>query len=221
MNLTQLLVFVIVALVMGWYAAGVIFNIRRGNAVLKWMQAGLPRLGERTTLRWLGSSAVELGIGKAKAPFRRAEIVLVLEPRYVPWFWLAANSSGRRDMLILRGQLASAPQYEYDVLAPGSWSERQRQKRAAGRDWPVETLEASGGPTLLRAPSATLALARQAAPRALEAARRVRPMVWCLSARREYPQIELHIPLPDPQRDDAQKFFAALRALAESMGSGP
>ncbi len=48
------------ALVMGWFAVGIIWNIRRGNAVLRWLQTGLPRLGERTTLRWLGSSVVAM-----------------------------------------------------------------------------------------------------------------------------------------------------------------
>src|SRR3990172_3765450 len=75
---------------MGWFAAGVVWNIRRGNAVLRWMQDGLPRLGEKTTLRWLGTSVVELTIHRAKAPFRQVEVLLVLTPRDVPWLWLLA-----------------------------------------------------------------------------------------------------------------------------------
>src|SRR3989304_2017413 len=109
MDSTQAILFLLVAVVMGWFAFGVLWNIRQGNAVLKWMQSGLPRLGEKTTLRWLGSSAVELSIAKARPPFRRVDLLLVLEPRDVPWFWLLARSRGRRDMLIVRGQLATAP----------------------------------------------------------------------------------------------------------------
>ena len=71
MDLAQSLLLGLVAVVMGWFALGVVWNIRRGNTVLKWMQAGLPRLGEKATMRWLGSSAVELAIAKAKPPFRR------------------------------------------------------------------------------------------------------------------------------------------------------
>ncbi len=213
MDWTQALVVVLALAVMGWFALGVIGNIRRGSAVLKWMQAGLPRLGERTTLRWLGSSVVQLGIDKARPPFRKVELVVVLEPRDVPWLWLPARLGGRRDMLIIRGQLAHAPKFEYDLLAPGSWSERERLARAQGREWATEALGDMG----FRAPDPTRSLARQAAPGALAAARQVRPIVWRLSSRREYPQLELHLPLPNPRQADAAEFFAAVRALAEQM----
>ena len=133
MDPTQAILFVVVAVVMGWFAFGVVWNIRRGNAVLKWMQDGLPRLGEKTTLRWMGSSAVELVIAKARQPFRRVELIVVLEPRDVPWFWLMSRAQGRRDMLIVRGQLATAPQFEFDLLSPGSWSERETVGRGAGK----------------------------------------------------------------------------------------
>jgi hypothetical protein len=214
MDALQAIVFVLVAVVMGWFAFGVIFNIRRGNAVLKWMQSGLPRIGEKTTLRWLGSSAVELGIAKAKPPFRKIELLLVMEPRDVPWFWLLARARGRRDMLIIRGQLNNAPQFEFDLLTPNSWSERETIGRREGRQWEVETLSA----THFRAPAATRSLSRQLAPALLESAHNVAPIIWRLSSRREHPQIELHIPLPDPKQNDALEFFRAVRGLAEQMG---
>jgi hypothetical protein len=217
MEPAQAVLFVLVALVMGWFAFGVLWNIRYGNAVLKWMQAGLPRLGERTTLRWLGSSAVQLTIPKARPPFRQVELVLVLEPRDVPWFWLFARLRGRRDMLIVRGQLVTAPQFEFDLFTPGSWSEQQTLNRGDMRQWEAEAL----ADTRFRAPSPTRPLSRQIAPNVLEAARRVRPIVWRLSSRREWPQLELHVPLPNPRQDEAVQFFSALRALAEQMGRSP
>ncbi len=214
MSQTQAILFVLVAVVMGWFALGVIWNIRQGNAALKWMQGGLPRIGEKTTLRWLGSSAVELAIEKAKPPFRRAEFVLVMEPRDVPWFWLLSRMRGRRDMLIVRGQLTHAPQFEYDLLAAGSWSELQAMGLSAARRWEIEPM----GEARFRAPAATRALSRQLAPAALETARRAHPMVWRLSSRREFPQIELHIPLPRPTEMNAAQFFKAVCELAEQMG---
>ncbi len=215
MDQPQTVLFILVAVVMGWFGFGVIWNIRRGNAVLRWMQAGLPRLGEKTTLRWLGSSAVELAIAKARPPFRRVDLVLVLEPRDVPWFWLLARARGRRDMLIVRGQLATAPHYEFDLLAPGSWSERETIGRSPSRQWETEDLAGFR----FRAPAPTRPLSRQSAPAALAAAQSLHPSVWRLSARREFPQIELHVPLPDPRQADAMQFFNALRALGEQMVS--
>lgn len=205
----------LIAVVMGWFGGGVIWNIRRGNAVLKWMQAGLPAIGEKTTLRWLGSSAVELGIAKAKPPFRRFELVIVLEPRDIPWLWLWSSLRGRRDMLILRGQLMSALRLEYEVVAPASWTGRTALGRAATERWGDESL----GDHRFVAPKASLPVSRSRAPALLESARSIHPTVWRLAVRREFPQLELHIPLPDPKTGDARQFFEAVRALAQRAGS--
>ena len=62
----------LVALVMGWFAVGSIWNVRKGNAALRWMQGGLPRSDERTTVRWLGTTSVELGPAKAHGPFEES-----------------------------------------------------------------------------------------------------------------------------------------------------
>jgi hypothetical protein len=212
---SQAILVVLVAVIMGWFALGVVWNIRRGNAVLRWMQGGLPRLGERTTLRWLGSSAVELSIAKARPPFRRVDVLLVMEPRDVPWFWLLARARGRRDVLIVRGQLMTSPRFEFDLFAPGSWSEREASGRGEARQWEIESLDGA----TFRAPAPTRSLSRQIAPDLLVAARKTAPLVWRLSSRREFPQLELHVPLPDPRTTNTTQFFDALRALAEQVGS--
>lgn len=215
MDFAQITLVVLVAIVMGWFALGMISNIRRGNQLLRWMQSGLPQVGERTTVRWLGSSAVELGIAKAKAPFRRIELVLAMEPRDVPWFWILARWQGRRDLLIVRGQLTAAPKLEWDLLAPGSWSERLAHPEDS--EWASEPVEGMQ----FRAPAATRGLARRAAPPTLATARQALPDVWRLSARREYPQFELHLPLPDVRRVEAARFFEAVRATAELLSRPP
>ena len=77
-SLSLSLFVLVIVFVVGWFAAGTYFNIRRGHKVLEWLQQGLTLLGERTSLRWLGSAVVELRIAKAKQPFREAEIVSLL-----------------------------------------------------------------------------------------------------------------------------------------------
>jgi hypothetical protein len=211
MDAYQPLLIIVAAIVMGWFGGGVVWNLRRGNAVLKWMQAGLPALGERTTLRWLGSSAVELGIAKAKPPFRRCELVLVLEPRDVPWLWLWSYARGRRDLLIVRAQLNSAPRLEYDLITPGSWSGRSAVAQAAQAKWENATL----GDYHFLAPKASLPVSSKDAPNLLKSAQKIHPVVWRLAVRREFPQIELHIPLPDPKKTDSRNFFEAVRTLAQ------
>lgn len=216
MDITQILLVLAVTLVMGWFGGGVIWNLRRGNAVLKWMQGGLPALGEKTTLRWLGSSAVEMTISKAKPPFRRFALVLLLEPRDVPWLWLWTFSRGRRDMLILRGQLSSSPRLEYELIAPQSWSGRSALAQAAQTQWGDTAI----GKHRFVAPKASLPVSSRDAPELLEMAQQVHPTVWRLAVRREFPQLELHIPLPDPKTRDARQFFEAVRTLGQRMASG-
>ena len=78
---SQAIVIAAVAIFMGWFALGMIYNLRRGDALLKWMQDGLPLIGQRTTFRWLGTSVAEMAIAQAKRPFHRLETLLVLRPR--------------------------------------------------------------------------------------------------------------------------------------------
>src|SRR5664280_2313395 len=86
----------VVAIVMVWFAAGSIWNVRKGKSFLRWMQGGLHLLCERTTVRWLGTTAVELVLSKPKPPFEEATLVIFLEPRDVPWLWGFSRSRGRR-----------------------------------------------------------------------------------------------------------------------------
>ena len=58
----------LVAFVTGWFALGSAANVKRGNRALKWMQGGLKMLGDKATVRWIGTTAVDLGIAQAKAP---------------------------------------------------------------------------------------------------------------------------------------------------------
>ena len=115
--MTELIAIAAVAIV-AWFAAGTIWNIRSGRELMRWMQGGLPVLGERTTVRWLGSSAVEMIIREGKAPFNTATLIIFLEPRDMPWMWALTRRRGRRDTLIIRGVLNRAPAVEFEALDP-------------------------------------------------------------------------------------------------------
>ena len=113
---------IVVIAVVGWFALATQRNVRKGNDALRWLQDGLKLLGEKTNLRWLGSSVVELTIPSAKEPFRQAEVVVVLEPRDVPFLWWYYRARGRRDLLIVRGQLRRTPGFEFEALDPRCWT---------------------------------------------------------------------------------------------------
>ncbi len=210
----QTLLIAAIIIVLGWFALGLTWNLRKGNALLRWMQAGLPQLGEHTTMRWLGSSAIELVIGKARSPFKQVTLLAVMEPRDIPWLWLISRFQHRRDVLIVRAQLQTAPTYEFDLIAPDAWNETKSSGQPAARQWALEPLDDLN----FGAPSTTRLLSRATAAEALPVARRVQPRVWRLSARRDDTQLELHIPLPNLRQTHAPEFFTAVRELGEQLG---
>jgi hypothetical protein len=200
LTLTGLAVAAAVLLV-AWFAAGTIWNVRLGSEVMRWMQAGLPVIGERTSVRWLGSSVVELVINEGKAPLGRTAVVIFMEPRDLPW-WPLSRMQGRRDTLIVRGVLRRTPAAELEVLDPASWSGRDALPRAP-REWPVRKL---GGLKLLGEEKRAEALLKRAQAAGLSIRR--------LSVRRTEPGFQLHVALPDRSRS-SREFFEAVHDLSE------
>ena len=226
----------IAGLVMAWFAIGIIYNLRHGEAVLRWMQGGLPKIGERTSLRWLGTSVAELVIEHARAPFRRVETLIVLAPRDVPWMWLWARLRGRRDILVFRCQLASPPKVALELADPASWTGRMALNDLAREGWELSPyarvdpaqvpgparplpLATSGQQLALMAPFGLLGRAQEALPPYAAALERLSPCYWRLGIRRDPGSLEIHIPLPDPHAADAAELFEALRDLARA-GAG-
>lgn len=191
-------------LIVAWFAAGTIWNVRKGRELMRWMQVGLPVIGERTTVRWLGSTAVELVIDQGKAQFARAAVVIFLEPRDLPW-WPLSRLRGRRDTLIVRGTLRGTPSLELEALDPASWSGRDALPRIP-REWQVR----EGNPRIHYESAAALAQADALLAIAQHAGMKVGRM----SVRRGEPSFQIHVRLPD-RSQPARGFFEAVRALAE------
>ncbi|HEU4383045.1 MAG TPA: hypothetical protein VFR85_06005 [Anaeromyxobacteraceae bacterium] len=204
----SLLVTVLALALLFWFAGGTIWNVRRGRELMRWMQDGLPLLGERTTVRWLGSTAVEMVIRKANPPFEEAAVVIFLEPRDVPWMWALSRGRGRRDTVIVRGTLRVAPRADLEALDRESWSGRDALRSMGGDQWSLREPAARGGlATFYRAPAAL--------PRAdamLELAARAGLTVRRLSVRRGGPHLQVHVD-PPGAGVSASQFFEAVRAL--------
>jgi hypothetical protein len=200
----------LVAVVMVWFAAGSIWNVRKGKATLRWMQNGLELLCERTTVRWLGTTAVEMVLSKPKAPFAEAKLVIFLEPRDVPWLWAFSWSRGRRDTLILRARLHGAPHGDLEALDRSSFAGRDALRALASEKWSVR--EGAGGalPVFYKVPDALTV-----ADALLDVARRAGMAVRRLSVRRTEPHLQLHVDLPAGSAPAAE-FFAAVRTLGET-----
>lgn len=194
------------------FALGTQRNISRGNARLEWLQAALPALGRRTTLRWLGSSAVQLDLVDVVEPFRSVTVLYVLEPRDVPLLWLFTRATGRRDVLIFRTSLRRAPQLDLEANVPAAWIKAGDADEAA--DWPAAafpsgvTATAMGG-----ADQSGVAAARRAWERLAAAS----DAVWRLSIRRTVPHLEVHVRPSDAARVPASKLVQAIIDLGTAL----
>ncbi len=102
-----------------WYVAGHIYNRHRGLRLCRWLEAGLNALGGEKEVGWIGSpaSGARINIRRAKPPFRRLEITLLLENREVPLLWLSDHLRGRRDRVTIRGTLRSPERGEVEVAS--------------------------------------------------------------------------------------------------------
>ena len=206
--MTELIAIAAVALV-AWLSAGTIWNVRRGRMLMHWMQGGLPTLGTRTTVRWLGSTAVEMVIRDGKAPFAGATLVVFLEARDIPWMWALGRSRGRRDTLIIRGVLRRTPAVEFEALDPVSWSARDALPRVP-RGWTVRQAAAPGGLVVHYSGAAALAHADEM----LKLAQHAGLAVKRLSVRRAEPNFQIHVAIPEREQP-ARAFFEVVHALAE------
>ena len=200
----------LVAVVMVWFAAGSIWNVRKGKSVLRWMQGGLQVLCERTTVRWLGTTAVELSLVNPKPPFEEVTLVIFLEPRDVPWLWGFSRTRGRRDALILRARLRRAPHGDLEALDRSSFAGRDALRRMASERWSVREGAAGGARPVYYKVEGTLPLADDL----LDFARAAGMTVRRLSVRRTEPHLQLHIDLPAASAPAAE-LFAAVRTIGE------
>jgi hypothetical protein len=211
---SQYILGVAVFIIMGWFAFGVLFNLRRGDALMKWMQNGLPSIGQRTTFRWLGTSVVELVIAHAKKPFRRLETLLVLKPRDVFWLTIQAYFQGRSDFVIFRAQLTTAALTDLDLIDPTSFSGRTVLKQLDSQKWVSQAYKG----LLLLAPKGLLDLAVTTLDKLSSPMEKLSPRYLRLSLRRNEPNLEIHVPFPLYRTTDAGRYFEALRELAVAVG---
>jgi hypothetical protein len=209
----QYILIAAVIIVMGWFAIGVLYNLRRGEALLKWLQNGLPVIGQKTTFRWLGTSVAELVIAHAKTPFRRLETLLVLKPRDVFWMTILAFFQGREDIIIFRGQLSTAPPLDLELIDPKSWSGRAVLSQLADRKWESKTYQG----LQLMAPAGLLDLAIQVLDGLTLPMQKLSDRYVRFSLRRDAPHLEMHMPFPAYRTLDARQYFEALRGLAQAI----
>ncbi|MGB8771645.1 MAG: hypothetical protein WCC92_18680, partial [Candidatus Korobacteraceae bacterium] len=202
-------VMVVIAIV-GWFALGTHLNVRKGHRFLEWLQEGLPLVGEKTSLRWLGSSVVHLQVENAHEPFRRVEVLLVLEPRDVPPLWLLSRLRGRRDLLIVRTELRSIPKHQVEIFDRQAWSTRAVGKEVRQQQWQLVTREDPGLQVYALPPVANIA-------ELLAEARRPGLSPVRIGVRRTKNSFEMQWRLPSRPASAARAVFETVQRLARQV----
>lgn len=207
---------VLVAVVLLWFAFGTQVNVRKADRLMKWLQDGLPLLGPRTTLRWLGSSVAELRIVEPRPPCRSAVLMIVLEPRDLGALWAISRWRGRRDFLLLRLDLIRAPRFRADLIDRRSWTARDRR----GDDPPFQReqawTDAAGVEVQLRSDDDAELDRLRAFWNRLD---QVSAGMWRLSVRPLVPHLEIHLVPPSRDGADARQLLSAVRDLAEAVAA--
>ncbi len=209
--------FVLAVLVfLGWFVVGTQWNIRKGDSVLRWLRQGLPLVGERTTMRWMGTSAMELKIAKASNPFRTAETVILFEPRDVPFLWALTRLRGRRDTLIFRSQLRTAPSFEMEAFDPKGWTSGGIERRARTKSLRQSNVAVSQPYSVFLSDQGDPAVAKKL----IDSASHTGGQLLRLSVHREVPNLEVHWVLPDAQTCSARDLYLKMRQMSEDMMQG-
>lgn len=206
------LLVITILIFMGWFAIGTQWNVRKGDAVNKWLRLGLPLIGERTTYRWLGSSVMELKIAKANAPFRSAETLVVFEPRDVVFLLAWARWRGRRDLLIFRAQLRDAPRFEIEVFDPQGWTTHHTERDVQKKNWTRWELPADQPLHAYYTGDAGAVIARL-----IDLASHAGAQLVRVSVHRNVPNLELHWRLPEVANHPARDLFSQVRQIAEQV----
>lgn len=206
---------VAVVVLVSWFAAGMWVNIRKGNRVARWLQDGLPLLGAKTTLRWLGSSGIELKIQNPNKPFVSVDVFILLEPRDVPLLWIYFHLRGRRDILIVRCQSSTKPAFQLEAAGRYAWSARSAQIQAFRKEWTVLPAEKKTdvrayGEGMLESAQEALALAADCQL----------PLVR-MAVRRSVPQLEVQWYLRRFESVSARSLFETLLQINSQLSVRP
>jgi hypothetical protein len=211
MNVGQWIVILLSALMGGWYLIGAIINRKRGMATFSWMRAGLEKLGKLSEARWIGSSGsgARLVVGQAASPFQRVEVVFLLESREILPLWIFNHVRGKRDEMIIKANLRSAPSQELEAALSGARD--FRSIIASQQKKPFELLPAPQGFALARrGPQDDQGLARLN-----DFLGHYTGAVWRISLQRKAPHLILRANLPSLQEKPAEVFFEEVRQLVK------
>jgi hypothetical protein len=136
LNIGQWIVIVLSAFLFVWFFAANSYNRRRGIAAYRWLRQALEEMGNSIHAEWIGASSAgaRLMIEKASRPFRRVEAIYLLEPREFPPYWAFSRLRGKRDEVVIKITLRTAPKGGFEIRRDAG---RRNPKMGPGETGPT------------------------------------------------------------------------------------
>jgi len=203
---------VVVLGLLSWYFIGMQYNIRRGRRALKWLEQGLPIVGEKAALNWTGVSSVHVQVHKAKEPFRSADVVITLVPREIPFWWFWKRGAIDKDTLIVRLQLRTAPRFDLVSHSPHVRADEQLKRSGSGQWTAVQGGLANAMNADIRGTISPYAVNRLIVQTTLDGM-----ILTRLIVHRSAPNLEVHYLLPPFQQVSPQRVFTSIHQLGEEV----
>jgi len=174
-----------------------------------WLRSGLERLGKLSEARWIGSSGsgARLVVSQPSSPFKRIEVVFLLESREILPLWIFNHLRGKRDEMIIKANLRSAPSQEFEAALNGARD--FKSALAGGQKKPFELLPAPQGFEMARRGKQD----DQEIERLSGFISDHAGAVWRISLQRKAPHLILRANLPSLQEKPPEEFFDEVKQL--------
>jgi hypothetical protein len=199
------------ALLGAWYFVGAIINRRRGVATYHWLRAGLEQVGKISEAKWIGSSGsgARLVVEKANKPFRRIEIVFLLESREIMPIWLFNRIRNKKDELIMQATLKQVPDQEVESALSGDRKLKGLLSDPGNKLNPFNVVSAPEGFDIIRRGGQD----EERLGSLREFLKKYDDSVFQVSLRRQVPHLILRVYLPSLRNMPAEDFLADLSSL--------
>lgn len=117
LDLGEWIVVALSAFLFIWYFVASSMNRRKGIATSRWLYKSLEKVGEISDAQWIGSSntGAKLVVERASKPFRRVEVLYLLEPREFLPYWVFSRMRGKRDEVRITATLRAVPKQTIEI----------------------------------------------------------------------------------------------------------
>ena len=177
---------------------------------MRWVREGIREFGGEATWRRLGASGFQVTVEGTERPFKRIEMMILLESREIPLLWLFNRFRGQRDLMILKADLRTRPKTEMEIVHKRSWITKEVREAIDEKGW------ASGeiGHTNLivaRRGKDIAAMAEKLSPLLLEHA----TYILRISLREASPHLLVNLSLSGLEEIEAEAVFGLLGSVIE------